>query len=471
MPEDVEQLEAVRKIVIDELWHRNLQLSVILSSDQKIILNKFNENHAQDFAVECTRQLGKTYWACAIADHVARENPGCQIKLATAYHTDLESIIIPNFENVLRTCPESLKPKFLSHKSSYRYANGSVIQLVGLDKNPDKLRGNKIRLTIIEEAGFCESDTLKYALESVIAPACLREPRARVILISTPPPEGAEHIFCEKSDELLLKDSYVKITIDDAQSISQLAKEKLTAVMGGRTSISFRRECLLERIIDTERAIIPEFKENVHAYSFERPDYVGYLHKYASLDTGTRDKTVILHGYYDFPKATLFIENDEVLTGAEVTSQKIYDLSEAAEKDLEYADTRRFADSNDPININNISSLGMLWSPTSKDSLAAMVNKLRIWFKDKRIVINPKCKFLIGTLKSALWNKHRTEFHRTKLYGHADAIASLMYMVRNVNESTNPIPVYFGKSGQDHFWRTTQTHSTAVKTLKEAFKK
>ncbi len=465
------ELVLTQEQIIHELWFRNQQLKAILSADQKIILNKFNENNAQAFAVECTRQLGKTYWACAIADYVARANPGSQIKLATAFHTDLESIIIPNFENVLRTCPESLKPKFLSQKSSYRYANGSVIQLVGLDKNPDKLRGNKIRLTIIEEAGFCESDTLKYALESVIAPACLREPRARVILISTPPPEGAEHIFCQKADELLLKDSYVKITIDDAQSISKQAKEKLTAEMGGRTSISFRRECLLERIIDTERAIIPEFKENLHAYSFERPDYIRYLHKYASLDTGTRDKTVILHSYYDFPKATLFIENEEVLTGSEVTSPKIYDLSEAAEKDLEYENTRRFADSNDPININNISSLGMHWSPTSKDSLAAMVNKVRVWFKDKRIVINPECKFLIGTLKSALWNKTRTEFARTQLYGHADGIASLMYMVRNVNESTNPIPIHFGKNVQEHFWRTTQSQSAAVKTLQDAFKK
>ena len=73
-----------------------------------------------------------------------------------------------------------------------------------------------------------------------------------------------------------------------------------------------------------------------------------------------------------------------------------------------------------------------------------MVNNLRVWFANGRIEIDDSCTLLIDSLKYGLWNEKRTEFASSKVLGHYDAVAALMYLVRNIDESTNPIPIKVG---------------------------
>jgi hypothetical protein len=37
-------------------------------------------------------------------------------------------------------------------------------------------------------------------------------------------------------------------------------------------------------------------------------------------------------------------------------------------------------------------------------------------------------------------NKHRADIQRSQSYGHGDALMALVYMIRNIDTSTNPIP-------------------------------
>ena len=458
-----------KEAIIEELWHRGKSGAAILSDAQKKIRAVYEAKHDKTVSIECSRQLGKTFFGCYLADETARNNPNAQIRLGTAFEVDIESIVVPNFKNVLASCPESIRPKYVSQKKTYRYANGSVITLVGLDKNPDKMRGSRIRLSIIEEAGFVDSETLKYVLESVVFPAQLREPQARTVLISTPPSEGTDHYFCELSDKLALVGSYIKLTIDES-GLPQSQIDDLAKALGGRNSIAFRRECLCERIIDTEKAIVPEFKESLHVMRYTEPGYRRYLQEYAGLDSGVRDKTVALWGYYDFPAAKLVIQAEAHMQGSEVTTQNILKAATDVESKLGYKEnTRRIADNDNLILIQDLSTLGKHWHPTDKDSLEAMVNELRLWFGANRIVIDPACKLLIGTLRSALWNKHRTEFSRTKLYGHADALSALMYLVRNVNSSHNPIPADYGVDLGNQILPFQSHLSQSARGLKQAF--
>lgn len=459
-----------RDEVVSELWHRGKAGVAILSPAQKRIREVYEAKKDRTVSIECSRQLGKTFFGCYIADETARNNPNAQIRLGTAFEVDIETIIVPNFKNVLASCPEGLQPKYHSQKKTYRYSNGAVITLVGLDKNPDKMRGSRIRLSIIEEAGFVDSETLKYVLESVIAPAQLREPNARTVLISTPPSEGTDHYFCEISDRLELVGSYIKLTIDES-GLPQSQIDGLAATLGGRDSITFRRECLCERIVDTEKAIVPEFKEAMHVMQTSRPPYRQYLQEYAGLDSGVRDKTVMIYGYYDFPRAKLVIEREAYMQGAEVTTANIFKAADNIEREQGYdSQIRRIADNDNLILVQDLSSLGKYWHPTDKDSLEAMVNELRLWFGKGAVEISPSCKLLIGTLRSALWNKHRTEFSRSKLYGHADALSALMYLVRNVNQSHNPIPVDYGVDHANQFFpRGINQSSGAARSLKQAF--
>jgi hypothetical protein len=54
---------------------------------------------------------------------------------------------------------------------------------------------------------------------------------------------------------------------------------------------------------------------------------------------------------------------------------------------------------------------------TNKDNIYAMVNKVRLFIKQRRLVIDKSCEFLIGSIESGIWNKQRTQFDESKVYG------------------------------------------------------
>jgi hypothetical protein len=428
----------------DEAWKKCTHGDLILSEAQKKIRTIFDLIRDPTFVVECSRQLGKTYFACYLADKTARENPGCQVRLATAFYVDIEPIIIPNYKKVLETCPDELQPKY--KRATYTYPNGSQVILVGLDKNPNKLRGNRIRLIIIEEAGFVDSEKLKYVVESIIAGAQLREKDARTVLISTPPEEGQDHYFCEVADLMEIRGSYIKLTIDQS-GLPPEAIRTFEAKLGGRQSIAFRREGLCERIVDQTRKLIQEWRDE---YVEEPPidEYFPYYHKYGGMDLGRVDKTALIFGYYDFKRACLYIQDELAMSGPDWTTITLKDELLKTEKSIwgEFKPYRRISDNNNPHLIQDLNSLhNVYFIETSKESLEAMVNELRVMVGAGAIRVSPKCKFTIGCLKYGVWDKHRKEFARSKAYGHFDHLAALIYLVRNLDKVSNPIPLDHNK--------------------------
>lgn len=429
---------------LDEAWADGSYSDRILSDAQKKIKKIFDEIRDPTFVVECSRQLGKTYFACWLADKTARENPGCQVRLATAFYVDIEPIIIPNYKKVLESCPDEMQPRY--KRGTYTYDNDSQVILVGLDKNPNKLRGNRIRLIIIEEAGFVDSDKLQYVIESIVAGAQLRERDARTVLISTPPEEGQDHYFCELADVMALRGSYIKLTIDQS-GLPREAIEAFEKKLGGRNSIAFRREGLCERVVDATRNLIPEWKDE-YAEIPPTDEYFVYYHKYVGMDLGRVDHTALIFGYYDFKRATLFIQDELILTGADWTTITLKEEILRSETALwpEMRPFRRISDNNNPHLILDLNSLhNVHFMETSKESLEAMVNELRIMVGAGQIRVDPKCKFTIGCLKYGVWDKQRKAFARSKAYGHFDHLAALIYLVRNIAKHTNPVPLDHGK--------------------------
>lgn len=427
-----------------ELWHRGKQHLAILSPAQNRIQSVFDQRAGEMFVVECSRQLGKTYWACFIADKVARESPGAQIRLGTAFECDLADIVIPNYANVLASCPPSLRPQYT--KGRYAYSNGSRVRLVGLDKNPNKMRGNRIRLTIIEEAGFVDSEKLEYVLDSVIAGAELREPDARTILISTPPEEGQDHYFCTVADQCAIKGSYIRITIDES-GLPPEAIRKFETKLGGRNTVAFRREGLCERIVDRTRTLCEEWDDR-YIEEVTPDEYFQYYHKLVGQDLGRKDHTAEIYGYYDFKRAALILTHETTMEGPVWTTETLRDEILTTEKDAfgEFKPFRRISDNNNPHLLNDLASIHDLhfMAVTKDSSLEQMVNRVREWVKAGRIIIHPRCKMLIGCMRYGVWDKHRKEFSHSKVYGHFDHFAALMYTLIHTPTASNPIPATHG---------------------------
>lgn len=432
------------------LWLRG-DLTWKLHAAQKALDDSFKSVKAQLFVGNCSRQWGKSYWAVTKAIETALQTPKSQIRYGAAFQTDLVDFIIPAFDKILDDCPDAIKGKKVGHY--YLFPNGSRIKLVGLDKNPNGLRGNTLDLIIIDECGFVGN--LDYIYKSIIIPATLHRPNCKIILISTPPSTPA-HPFVDYVQKAELENAYVKLDIFSNPLITVDDIERMAKEMGGKTSTTFRRECLCEFVTDSDLAIIPEWDDK-YCQDLPRDEFYRYYHKYDGMDLGVKDLTAAIFGYYDFKRAALVIEDEFDMSGPAMNTLMLVGALRAKEKELwnnvevprdfnnNLVPFRRISDNNWPILIQDLSSLHNLnFIETNKDSLEAMINEVRLMVQAGQILVNPKCKKLLGCLKYGVWDAKKKAFARSTVYGHFDHLAALVYLVRNLAKHTNPIPAAHG---------------------------
>lgn len=425
------------------LWFRN-NLFYKFHAGQRVIDEAFKKVVAKLFVANCARRFGKTYWVACVCVMVARSIPYGRIKIASAFLKDVEEFIIPTFDLVMDDMPDELRPVWNATKKKYRFSNGAEIQLIGLDKNPNAGRGNYCDLYVFEEAGFIKN--LSYLYSAVVMPMTMYRKNARVLMISTPP-KSPDHDFKDFCIKAKKENAYVELDIFKNPMVTkEIAEEYRKECL---TETDWLREYLCQFATDQTAAIIPEMMN----YNYERGEVVEkdyqHFHKYVSMDLGVRDLNLTLFAYYDFTRAKIVIEREHVMSGPEMTTPKLHKAISAIELELWKDENgkprtpyKRVADNNNPLLLLDLGSVhGMFFHSTSKDSLHAMVNNLRVWIAQGRVEIDPSCKTLIDSLKYGIWNDNRTEFARSKTLGHYDAIASLMYLVRNIDEQTNPLPV------------------------------
>lgn len=448
-----------RDEIINEAWRRG-KLNYKLHAAQRVLEQTFREMKSNLFVANCSRQWGKSFWAVKTAIEFALNNPKAQIRYGAAFQTDLEEFILPAFDKILDDCPEDLKPKYNSQKSAFTFKNGARIKLIGVDKNPDGLRGNTLDMIIGDEVGFWTN--LDYIYTSIIVPATLHRPNCKIIFVSTPPSTPA-HAFVDYCHRAELEGAYVKLDIHTNPLISPDDIQRMAKELGGFESTAFRRECLCEFVTDADLAIIPEWDDK-YIQALEPDEFYIYYDKYTSMDLGVKDLTAKLYGYYDFKRAAIVLEDEEEMSGSQMNTQLLVGSIRKKEKELWSPNRplnekdqiepivkdrpipyRRISDNNWPLLILDLTSIhNMHFISTTKDNLEAMINELRLWVQAGRVIVHPRCKKLIGCLKYGVWNEKKKEFARSKAYGHFDHLAALVYLVRNIATGTNPIPPTHG---------------------------
>lgn len=444
----------------EQLWLRgNLQWK--LHAGQTLIDEAYQAIEGKLFVGLCSRRYGKTYWSVVKALEKAIKTPKARIKICSQYQKDIEEIITPIINDVMSDIPGKLKPSFNSSKKKFKFKNGSEIALVGLDKNPNGLRGQYISLVVIDEAFLI--DNLNYLYSSVIIPATMYQEDAKVIMISTPGLSTDCDFFqmCSKSQ---VENAFVKFTIHDnpmvnPAMIAEFQKECLT-------ESDFKREYLCEWVTDTNFQIIPEWKPEF-VQEVTHDDLTKYYRRYISFDIGVVDKTAFIYGYYDWKNQKLVIEHESELQGKDVTTSNIntqLEVYESYKKPF-----RTVADNNNLILLQDLNSAyGKSVVGTSKDLLIAMVSDLRILIKEGRLVVSPSCKQLINQLENGLWDNNKKAFRRTKQH-HQDHLAALIYLVRNLSEHDNPIPNTHNTSIYTHFTPPNEEETRTVEAFKRLF--
>jgi len=350
-----------------------------------------------------------------------------RILYATAFLTDLESFIQPIFEWCLADCPDSVKPVWRASKKEFQFPNGSVIKLIGIDKNSNSLRGNNIDILVVDEAGFVKN--LGYLYKSVIIPATMKR-KFKLIFPSTPP-ESPEHYW---SAELLQKakekNTYVELTIDAISDLPAEERKRLLDEVGGEHSPTAQREFFCKIRVDATRAIAPSFGPQ-HVREFN-PDYIHW--QMFGDAGGIRDKTVFLEAGYDHDSGLVVFKNELVFAAGTPTSEIVAGYVERFGKVKTL-----ILDAPGQLLVD-YSSLGLPAALPAKDDFSAGLLLLNNAFHNNTAVINPACSLLIRTLEGALLTKNRTDYERTDALGHCDAVAAAIYALRSVDRVTDLRP-------------------------------
>lgn len=375
---------------------------------------------------------------------------------------------------ILEDCPEDLRPTWRSQDRLWQWPNGSQQHMYGVnDGHADDHRGAPADVAFPDECGYISD--FRYLVDSVLMPMTIRT--GGTIIGSSTPPKTTAHSYVPWALANKMDGNWYHATIYDTD-LPEAEINRLMKAAGGAQSVTWRREYLADFVVDTELQVIPDWRpEFVRVW--EPTELDKFWHKYVGLDVGAtrRDFQAVLFGHYDFQRAHLHIKRE--LIDTELPRWVTAELAERirkTERELwgeQPAPRLRIADNNNKELLVDLAQSGMPFQPTTKDELPSMVNKVRMWVNAGRISVDPACKILIASLESGIWKDEQwigREFDRNETLGHLDALAALIYMVRNVDESSNPIPRDWGFDPNSQAWsKRTATVDPNLSALRRAF--
>lgn len=421
------------------------------------------------FVLDCSRRLGKTTMMLIDSLSYAYRNQKSVIGFLAPEQKQIRSIIDPIMREILIDCPEDLKPTFREKDSVYVFFNGSRIQLAGTDGgHSESLRGMAMRRCYIDEAGSC--DDLDYIVDSIIRPQTI-DNKGKIIVGSTPP-VTPDHPFDRLCEQAKKDGTYIHRNIYDNTSLDAETIETYKRESGGEQTSTWKREYMAMHVIETRRAILPEFQA-VRDAIVRQVDRPRHFYPIVSMDVGFRDKTAILFGYVDFQRASLVIEREIVVNGINTTeiATGVKEMEASLWPGMKvYA---RYCDI-DLLLIHDLTSLhGLNFIPTDKEGKDIQINELRVKLSQGKILINPACTNLIYQFATGVWNKTHTSFERSEIGGHCDAIDAAIYMMRNAPWHSNPFPAMEGIDIHTHYiYQDPKTNrDDSLKALSQAFKR
>jgi len=264
-----------------------------------------------------SRQFGKSFVLCILAIEQCLNQSFSVVKYVCPKQKMVERIIKPRIREIIKDCPDHLKPEWKSQDKIWLFPNGSEIQVAGSDNgNYESIRGGSSHLCIVDEAGFV--DDLDTVVFNVLSPTT-DTTDGKVLLASTPNDKNPNHDFHESFvNPLDAAGKLLKFTYLDSPMLSDDKKANLhKKYPGGLTNKKFRCEYMCEIPNSSDSTVIPEFVTNYDKIVKEVPT-PNYADFYVSMDIGFKDLTITLFAYYDFEVHKLVVIDEHVINGPEL---------------------------------------------------------------------------------------------------------------------------------------------------------
>jgi hypothetical protein len=417
----------------------NGNLSGKLRPIQRTMQKAIQYTQALKYVLNCSRRLGKSFLLLTDALETGLKEVGAELKFAAPTQKQMKGILLPLFRIITLDCPPKYKPIWKASEQKYVFpTTGSELTISGCNNGHEEhLRGTSCRKAYIDEAQSFKN--LTYVVQDILMPQLLTT-NGRMILAGTPPRSPA-HDFVKFIMEAQNRDAYLEQDIYKAGYDKALI-EKFKDESGGENSTTWKREYLCKIVMDENYAIVPEWKPEYEREP-DMDEYWKFYHKYDAMDMGVRDKTAVLFGWYDFKRAKLYVVDELVMHGPAMTTKLLAEGIQKKELDNfgKHPLKLRIADNDNLLLLTDLGSFhGLHFAATNKETLEAMVNQVRLWVASDRVNVHPRCKQLVGCLRYGVWDERRKQFDRYEEYGHFDALAALVYLIRNIDDRTNPIP-------------------------------
>ncbi len=471
--EEIELLElqeAEERDRIHALWRAG-ELSWKLHEGQRVIYDGIQASLEQEQLVFCARQFGKTYLNVIIALEFCLRNPGSIVRIAAETLDQVQNIINDNLEPIVADAPPGLIRKM---KAARRWQVGrSQIRFGALARSHvDTLRGGNARLILTEECGFVTSEDFEYAIRSVIGPQLLRS-GGKLIHFTTPSEDPEHFVHNEIMPKCALAGSLYRFDVYQNPQLTPELIAKAIKLAGGEHTDTWKREYLVQVLRPISLMCVPEFSLELNVRESEQLPFANWA---TFIDFGgVRDKTVAHLVAYDFKRAKDVLWDERVFdpnTDTDTIMTGVFEMEAAwglVTRDEQGAVTRdlikqRYSDAPGQLLVDLMTLYKYYVQLPLKDDWKASLNALRLRVGEGDYEVHPRCKFSIQTFLAATFNKTRTDFNRTQVLGHMDAVAAAMYGNRMLDRTTNPYPAA-PTNAMTRFQRPTVSGKAAIAAL------
>jgi len=415
-----------------------------------LTLPRFNEA-----LLHIGRQTGKTYLLNVVAIEYCIQHPNSTIVYVAPVEKKLSAFINDVLNAILRDCPDDLKPQRLEQKNQLVFSNGSIIHYFGSSNDShNNIRGiGSVSLLVLDEAGFLSNLP---ELIAVTTPMLLRAKGS--LVLSSSSPEAVDHPFVAFIEQAKLEGWYILHPTWDDKTVSVEQLDKQARLIGGRDSTKFRREYGCELVVEKTKQVLPEWESSKYVYDIARSSVYKFFHHFVAFDPGFKDPSSVSFGTYLFGTGTLYIEDEIVIPGRDITIDKLSALIQAKVVEL-WPGSDRVTYWADPSNQTVLDEMGkkykLFWNWTAKDRKRQYLEALRAAIGQGQIVLSSRCKIHKTMFENTIWKEDHSEFERSASGFHGDCIDSSLYMFRNM-VTTNPVPVLNGIDLENDFVRSIQ---------------
>lgn len=426
--------------MIHELWMRG-ELEFLLWEQQLPIWHKLQNlpPHIAEFVILCARQFGKSALGVIYALSEAIKNRDCCILIMGPDIKQTVDIVGPKMRLLTRTAPPGLIVPMSSSNRYHVYHDRekrddyTEIVIGGFNENSSSQRGKTVHLILVEEIVDVPEDHFLTSMRSDLGPALLHSKNGRIVYLTTPPKYPNHPFLTETVVQAKLDNAFASYTIDDNIALSDAQRAKAIRLSGGPKSADTRREYYCEVVRDPELVCLPDYDTKLNVAIFQLPLAARLS---VTIDWGgVRDKTCAILHTYDYMNDIDLIWDERVFdpnTSTATIIQACLEMERGYQIHGRYVDAPPQLVSVDLLQSYNYPAV----LPEKLDWRAAL-NTLNVRFQHRKLLIHPRCKFLILSAESGILNKNKTDFSRNKALGHMDGVAAMMYAIR-MQDRENP---------------------------------